>query len=255
MAGGPLQDLTGRRALVTGAGTGIGQAIAVELARAGADVAVTYRTHDAAHVVDLVAGFGQRAVAYPLDATDSAQVRDVVGQAAAALGGGIDILVNNAGGLVGRVPVAEMSDEHWHAVIDLNLTSMFLVTRAALAHMGDGGRIISISSQAGQNGGGPGAVAYAASKSGMDGMTRGLAKELGPRGITANSIAPGFIGETPFQETHTPIEAQRATVAGIPVGRGGVPADVAAAAVYLASDGAAFVSGAVIDVNGGASFH
>ncbi|NMR18760.1 SDR family oxidoreductase [Cellulomonas fimi] len=255
MAAGPLQDLTGRRALVTGAGTGIGQAIAVELARAGADVAVTYRTHDAAHVVDLVAGFGRRAVAYALDATDSTQVRDVVGQAAAALGGGIDILVNNAGGLVGRVPVAEMSDEHWHAVIDLNLTSMFYVTRAALEHMGDGGRIISISSQAGQNGGGQGAVAYAASKAGMDGMTRGLAKELGPRGITANSIAPGFIGETPFQETHTPVETQRAVVAGIPVGRGGVPADVAAAAVYLASDGAAFVSGAVIDVNGGASFH
>jgi 3-oxoacyl-[acyl-carrier protein] reductase len=145
-----------------------------------------------------------------------------------------------------------MGDDHWHAVLDVNLTSMFLVTRAVLAHMPDGGRIISISSQAGQNGGGPGAVAYAAAKAGMDGMTRGLAKELGPRRITVNSIAPGFIGETPFQETHTPADAQRAAIAGIPVGRPGVPADVAAAAVYLASDGAGFVDGAVIDVNGGA---
>jgi len=248
-------DLTGKRALVTGAGTGIGRSIAVELARSGADVAITYRTHDAAPVVEEISALGRTAEAFALDATDSAQVDDVVGRAASALGGGIDILVNNAGGLVGRHPVAEMSDEHWHAVIDVNLTSMFLVTRAVLAHMPDGGRIISISSQAGQNGGGQGAVAYAASKAGMDGMTRGLAKELGPRRITANSIAPGFIGETPFQDTFTPEATQRAVIAGIPVGRPGVPADVAAAALFLASDASSFTSGAVIDVNGAASFH
>jgi 3-oxoacyl-[acyl-carrier protein] reductase len=252
MSGSLTADLTGRRVLVTGAATGIGREIAVELAHDGEDVAITHRTHDPAPVVEEIRALGRTAVAYPLDATSSADVDDVVGRAASALGGGIDVLVNNAGGLVGRVPVAEMGDEHWHAVIDVNLTSMFLVTRAVLAHMPDGGRIISISSQAGQNGGGPGAVAYAAAKAGMDGMTRGLAKELGPRRITVNSIAPGFIGETPFQETHTPEAAQRAAIAGIPVGRPGVPADVAAAAVYLASDGAGFVHGAVIDVNGGA---
>ena len=245
-------DLTGRRALVTGAGTGIGRSIAVELARAGADVALTYRTHDAGEVVDEIAGLGRTAVAYAMDATDSADVDRVVAEAAAALGGGIDVLVNNAGGLVGRVPVTEMSDEHWHSVLDVNLTSMFLVSRAVLAHMPDGGRIISISSQAGQNGGGAGAVAYAAAKAGMDGMTRGLAKELGPRRITVNSIAPGFIGETPFQETHTPEAAQRAAIAGTAVGRGGVPADVAVAALFLAAEESSFTTGAVIDVNGGA---
>jgi 3-oxoacyl-[acyl-carrier protein] reductase len=245
-------ELTGRRALVTGAGTGIGRAIAVALARSGADVAITYRTHDAAPVVAEIEALGRAAVALLLDATDSTDVHDVVRRAAVALGGGIDVLVNNAGGLVGRVPVAAMSDEHWHAVLDVNLTSMFYVTRAVLEHMPDGGRIISISSQAGQNGGGPGAVAYAAAKAGMDGMTRGLAKELGSRRITVNSIAPGFIGETPFQDTFTPADAQRAAIAGIPVGRAGVPDDVAAAALYLASGSAGFTTGAVIDVNGGA---
>ncbi len=247
-------DLTGKRALVTGGGTGIGRSVALELARAGADVAITYRTHDATPVVEEITRLGRTAVAHPMDATDSADVDQVVARAAADLGGGIDVLVNNAGGLVGRVAVAEMPDEHWHAVLDVNLTSMFLVTRAVLGHMPDGGRVISITSQAGQNGGGPGAVAYAAAKAGMDGMTRGLAKELGPRRITVNSIAPGFIGETPFQETFTPEPAQRAAIAGTAVGRGGVPADVAVAALYLAADESSFTTGAVIDVNGGAWF-
>ncbi|WP_298454706.1 SDR family NAD(P)-dependent oxidoreductase [uncultured Cellulomonas sp.] len=245
-------DLTGTRAFVTGAGTGIGRSVALELARAGADVAITYRTHDGGPVVAELTALGRTAVALPMDATDSADVDRVVAHAAEALGGGIDVLVNNAGGLVGRRSVTEMTDEHWHAVLDVNLTSMFLVTRSVLRHMPDGGRIISISSQAGQNGGGPGAAAYAAAKAGMDGLTRALAKELGPRRITANSVAPGFIGDTPFQETFTPQDAQRAAIAGIPVGRPGVPADVAAAAVYLASEQAGFTNGAVIDVNGGA---
>lgn len=249
------QNLTGKRALVTGGGTGIGRSIAVELARAGADVAVTYRTHDASPVVEEIVALGRKGAAFELDATDSTQVREIVSAVAAELGGPVAILVNNAGGLVGRHPVAEMSDEHWRAVIDVNLTSAFLVTRAVLEGMPAGGRIVNISSQAGQNGGGSGAVAYAAAKAGLDGMTRALAKELGPRGVTVNSIAPGFIGETPFQETFTPVEVQQAVVAGIPVGRPGVPADVAAAAVYLAGPDSAFCSGTVLDVNGAASFH
>ena len=248
-------DLTGRRAFVTGGGTGIGRTVALELARHGADVAITYRSHDGTGVAAEVQALGRTGAAFSLDATDSAAVTDVVGRAAEALGGGIDILVNNAGGLVGRHEVAKMTDEHWDAVIGVNLTSAFYVTRAVLAVMPDGGRIVTISSQAGQNGGGSGAVAYAAAKAGLDGMTRGLAKELGPRRITVNSVAPGFIGETPFQATFTPPDVQRAVVGSIPVGRAGVPEDVAAAVLYLVSPGSGFCSGIVLDVNGAASFH
>lgn len=248
-------DLTGKRALVTGGGTGIGRSIALTLARAGADVAVTYRTHDGTPVAREIESLGRRSVAVPLNATDSHDVREAVATVVEALGGGVDILVNNAGGLVGRQTVRQMTDEHWHAVIDVNLTSAFYVTRTVLEGMPDGGRIITITSLAGQNGGGEGAVAYAAAKAGLDGMTRGLAKELAGRRITVNSIAPGFIGETPFQETFTPADVQRSVIASIPVGRGGVPADVAAAALFLASEEASFCTGIVLDVNGGAWFH
>jgi 3-oxoacyl-[acyl-carrier protein] reductase len=172
-----------------------------------------------------------------------------------ALGGHIDILVNNAGYMVGRVPVAEMSDEHWHNVIDVNLNSAFYCSRAVLPYMRSAwGRIVNMSSLAARNGGGPGAVAYAAAKAGLLGLTRGLAKELASQGITVNAVAPGLILETPFHETFNTEEGRQAAIAGIPLKRGGVPGDVAGAVLFLASDLAAFITGEITEINGGAWF-
>lgn len=248
-ADGAMTGLTGRRALVTGGGTGIGRAVALALAAAGADVALTYRTHDAAPVAAQVRALGRSGAAFVLDATDPAQVEDVVGQAAEALGGPVDVLVNNAGGLVARRALDAMEPDHWRAVLDLNLTSAYLVSRAVLRTMPDGGAVVNVSSLAGQDGGGPGAVAYAAAKAGLDGFTRGLAKEVAARRIRVTSVAPGFVDETPFHQQHNTPEGRRAAAAGTLVGRGGTPDDVAAAVVYLA--GAGFVTGAVLDLNGG----
>lgn len=248
-------DLTGKTALVTGGNVGIGREIALELAEAGADVAITYLTHSGEETVAKIKELGRKSVALQLDAADSAQVEQRVTEAAAALGGRLDILVNNAGGLVGRVSAADMSDEHWHRVIDINLSSAFYCARSAAKFMTGGwGRIVNISSVAAQNGGGIGAVAYATSKAGMIGLTRGLAKEFAPKGITVNAVAPGLILDTPFHETFTPPAAQQATIEGIPLKRAGFPPDVAGSVLFLVSDMAAFITGDTISINGGAWF-
>lgn len=252
MTAGP-RTLEGRRVLVTGGGVGIGLGIVRRFADAGAQVALTAHSRSAAEVVANLAADGVEVTGAQLDATDSGQVAAVVDDLAERLGG-LDVVVNNAGGLLGRQQIAEMTDEHWDAVWRLNVSSAFYVSRAALRHLGEGGRIITISSLAGENGGGPGAAAYATSKAALDGFTRALAKEVAPAGITVNSIAPGLILDTPFHETFTPVADQQAAIAGIPVGRPGYPADVAAAAEYVARIDAGFVTGTVLDLNGGAYF-
>jgi 3-oxoacyl-[acyl-carrier protein] reductase len=247
-------DLTGKTALVTGGGIGIGRAIALALARAGADVALTYLTHAETPIGQIVA-LGRRAFAYQLDVTDSVAVNQVFAQSAADLGGHIDILVNNAGYLVGRVPLAQMSDAYWHRVVDVNLSSTFYCIRAVLPFMNRGwGRIVNMSSLAGRNGGGEGAVAYAAAKGGVLTLTHGAAKELAPAGIHVNAVAPGMILGTPFHAHFSPPAMQQATLRGLPVGHAGAPEDVAAAVLFLASDAARFITGATIDLNGGAWF-
>src|SRR5665647_833219 len=173
-------NLSGKTALVTGGNTGIGKGIALALAHCNVDVAVTYFSNPSEEAVSAIKGMGRKAEAFKMDATNSSEVNQVVTRAAEFLGGHIDILVNNAGHLVARVPVAEMSDEHWHQVVNVNLSSTFYVTRAVLPHMDRGwGRIVNVASLAARNGGGPGAVAYGASKAGVLGYTYGLAKELG----------------------------------------------------------------------------
>jgi 3-oxoacyl-[acyl-carrier protein] reductase len=249
-----LIDLHGKTALVTGAGTGIGQAIALALARAGADVAITFQTHDGGPVADAISKAGRRSAAFKVDVTDSADVNRAVDAASKELGGHIDILVNNAGGLIAAQEVASMDDSHWHRVLDVNLSSAFYCSRAVAPHMPDGGRIVCVSSQAARNGGAPGSIAYATAKAGLLGFVRGLAKEVGPRGITVNGIAPGLILDTPFHATFTPEERQKATIAATPLRRAGHPDDCAGAVLWLVSDLAGFATGTVIDLNGGTYF-
>jgi 3-oxoacyl-[acyl-carrier protein] reductase len=247
-------DLTGKTALITGGNIGIGAGIARALADCGAIMALTYYSHKEA-ADETVAAIGEgKAYAFHLDATDSAAVNRVVPEAAAALGGKIDILVNNAGHMVRRVAVAEADDAHWHRVMDVNVSSAFYCTRAALPYIPDGGRIVNMSSLAARTGGGVGAVAYAAAKSAILGMTRGLAKELAPRRITVNALAPGFIVDTPFHETFTGLENYDNVISGIPLKSAGTPADVAAAVVYYVSDMGRWVTGQAAEINGGAWF-
>ncbi len=248
-------DLAGKTALVTGGNIGIGRAISLALAAAGADVALTYLSHDSNETVEKIQSFGRTGLALRLDATKSDEVNKTVARAADALGGRIDILVNNAGGLIGRSRIAEMSDDLWHQVINVNLTSTFYCTRAVLPYMASGwGRIVNNGSIAGHHGGGPGAVAYSAAKAAIHTFTRGLAKELAPQGITVNAIAPGLILETPFHETFSTQETIQAAIAQIALKRGGTPEDVAGAVLYLVSDLASFVTGEVAEINGGAWF-
>lgn len=249
-------DLSGKTALVTGGNIGIGAGIAKNLAECGASVAITYYSHnlEATETLEAMKHHGVKAELFQLDATNSDQVDDVVAQVAGFFDGTIDILVNNAGHLVDRITLDEMSNEHWHQVIDVNLSSAFYCCRAALKYMGEGGRIVNMSSLAGRNGGGHGTVAYAASKAGIIGFTRGLAKELAPKKITVNALAPGFIIDTPFHETFTGVENYDRVVSGIPLGIAGVPDDVAGAVLYFVSDLGKWVTGQVAEINGGAWF-
>jgi 3-oxoacyl-[acyl-carrier protein] reductase len=246
-------NLRGRTALVTGGNVGIGRAICLALAEVGVDIVLTYHSHRDAGTAEEVRSHGVQGVALALDATNSSQVKEVVDDAAQHLGGHIDILVNNAGGLPteARVPFADMTDDQWRTVIDLNLTSAFFTSRAVLRFMTTGwGRIINISSIAAVDGGGPPGGAYATAKAGVNVFTVALAKQVADRGITVNAIAPGFIVDTPFHE-NAPKEHILATAARTPLQRVGRPADIAGAVVFLASDQASFVTAEILNVNGG----
>ncbi|THB73533.1 MAG: SDR family oxidoreductase [Desulfobulbaceae bacterium] len=250
-------NLSGKTALVTGGNLGIGRAIVLSLAQCGADVAFTYYSHksEGEETAREVLALGRKAPLFHLDATDGAQVKKVANQAASALGGQIDILINNAGHLVGRSTIAEMSDEHWFKTINVNLTSTFYVTRAVLPFMSGGwGRIVNMSSLAAHNGGGPGAVAYAASKAAVITFTRGFSKEVAGQGITVNAVAPGLILETPFHETFNTDEGIRGAINATPLNRGGTPEDVANTVLYFASDLGSFITGETAEINGGLHF-
>jgi 3-oxoacyl-[acyl-carrier protein] reductase len=241
-------ELTDRTALVTGATGGIGGAIARALHAQGAAVAISGRQQDKLEA--LAAELGSRVHVCPCDLADKAQVATLIDEAAAKLGR-VDILVNNAG-LTKDNLFMVMKDEQWDEVIAVNLTSTFMLMRAAARAMMRAktgyGRIINISSVSGIIGN-PGQGNYAASKAGMIGMSKSLAREVASRGITVNCIAPGFISTAMTDALN---EKQMAAIKdAIPAQKFGVPRDVAAAAVYLASVEAAYMTGQTLHVNGG----
>jgi 3-oxoacyl-[acyl-carrier protein] reductase len=240
-------DLTGRRALVTGASGAIGGAIAEALHQQGAAVALSGTRHDA---LDALAGkLSDRASVVVSDLSKPSDVETLVPAAEEALGGEIDILVNNAG-ITRDMLFARMSDEDWQKVIDVNLTAAFRLSRAVLRSMmrNRWGRIVSITSVVGVTGN-PGQGNYAASKAGLIGMTKSLAAEIASRSVTVNCVAPGF---TASPMTDALNEKQRALILDrVPARRLGTPAEIASAVVFLASNEAAYVTGQTIHVNGG----
>ncbi|MFW5693099.1 MAG: 3-oxoacyl-[acyl-carrier-protein] reductase [Thermoguttaceae bacterium] len=242
-------DLSGRIALVTGAGRGLGRAIAQSLAGAGAGVAcVDIDESTLAETVDAIRAGGGQAEAFPCDVTQSERVNGVVDQVVKQMGK-LDILVNNAG-ITRDGMLMRMKDDQWDAVLAINLRGTFLFTRAAARPMmkARSGRIINIASVSGLMGN-PGQANYSASKAGVIGLTRTVARELAARNITVNAVAPGFIATEMTAKLGEDILAQ--VRKEIPLGRLGEPQDVADAVLYLAGDAAAFITGHVLTVDGG----
>jgi 3-oxoacyl-[acyl-carrier protein] reductase len=243
----------GKVAVVTGAGTGIGAAIARGFGLAGATVVIHYHSSksEAEAVSNAVHDVGGSAVLMRSDLTDRADVLRLFAGIVDRLGR-IDVLVNNAGGIVGRAPIPEASDELYDMAMELNFGTVFAACRAVVPVMltQGSGAIINVTSIAARNGGGPGASLYCASKGAVSSFTRALAKDLAPRGIRVNAISPGII-DTPFHEQTAP-DSYAAMVAQIPLGRDGKPEEIVGPALFLASDElSSFVTGHVLEVNGG----
>ena len=245
---GPF-DLSGRVAIVTGANTGIGQAIAVALAQAGAEVACVGRS-PAAETAARIRALGRRAEIVTADLSTIEPVGRIVDETRAALGGP-DILVNNAG-IIRRADAVDFTEADWDAVIDTNLKSVFFLCQAAGRHMiAQGrGRIINIASMLTFQGG-IRVPSYTASKSGVGGLTKLLANEWAQHGVTVNAIAPGYVATNNTAALRADAARNKAILDRIPAGRWGDPSDLGGAAVFLASDAAAYVQGHILAVDGG----
>ncbi|MEU4192809.1 SDR family NAD(P)-dependent oxidoreductase [Kribbella sp. NPDC026611] len=247
-------DFTDQVVVVTGASSGIGAAAAVGFAETGATVALHYHRNEegAKHTVGAVQTAGGTASLHQADLADP-KAADAFIDEVLARHGRIDVLVNNAGDLVSRSAVADVPDDEFHRIMDVNLTSVFALSRRIVpVFKGQGGgSIINVTSIAGRTGGAGGSVIYATSKGAVSTFTRGLAKELAPDGIRVNAIAPGVI-KTPFHERHTGDAQMQTMVAGIPMGRTGTPHECVGTILYLASDRmSSYVTGQIIEVNGG----
>lgn len=245
-----MQRFDNKTVFVAGGGRDIGRACALRFAQEGANVVLTYNgSAEGAHAaVADIEKLGRKALAVQADLTDSAAV-DVAIAAAVDHFGPIDALVHVAGGMVARKSMDQMDEDFWRQVLDVNLTSLFLTAKAALPYLRDGGSIVTFSSQAGRDGGGPGAIAYATSKGAVMTFTRGLAKEVGPR-LRVNAVCPGMISTT-FHDTFTKPEVRERVAGAALMKREGVSEDVAALVAFLASTDAAYITGACYDINGG----
>lgn len=247
-------DLSGRTALVTGAGSGIGRAIALRLGGAGAAVAaLDVRGDSAADTAASVAALGLPALAVEADVADTRAMAAAAGRIRDALGAPA-ILVNCAG-IAAFAPLASITDEDFDRMIAVHLRGTFLACREFAPAMSAAGwgRIVNVSSTAGINGGGPGLAHYAAAKAGVIGLTKALALELGPSGVTVNAIAPGLVDTPLIRGAGAPANLYDEVVRRLPVRRIGQPADIAAACAYLVSPEAGFCTGQVLSPNGGAA--
>lgn len=246
--------LTGKNVLITAGAQGIGESISKHFIDSGANVVIHYfsSADTANQLVEYAISKGQKAEAISGDLTKEADANALVVKTVKALGG-LDILINNAGSLVARKMLNEMEAEFWHKVMDINLTSMMFVTRAAAPYLAKKtvSSIVNLASLAGRKGGHAGSLVYSTSKGAILTFTRALSSELGPQGTRVNAVAPGLILGTSFHNTHTTKESAAATIAGIPIHRAGNADDVARAVLFLASEYDGFITGATLDINGG----
>ena len=246
--------LSGKNVLITAGAQGIGESITKHFIDSGANVAIHYfSSADTANQLTAYAtSKGVKAIAISGDLTKESDAISMVDKTVEALGG-LDILINNAGSLVARRLLSDMEADFWHKVIDINMTSMMFVTKAAAPYLGENknSSIVNLASLAGRKGGHPGSLVYATSKGAILTFTRALSTELGPQGTRVNAVAPGLILGTSFHNTHTTKESAAETTAGIPIQRAGNASDVARAVLFLASEYDGFIAGATLDINGG----
>jgi 3-oxoacyl-[acyl-carrier protein] reductase len=239
-----------RLAVVFGGGRDIGRAVAVDLARNGAQVAFSYNGSGAEQTLAAIKSVGGTGWALKVDAMDTKAVRAFAAWAKQQAGKEISVLVNVVGGMVARKRMEDMDDAFWEQVFNLNVRSTFAMCQAALPLMTDGGSIVNFSSLAGRDGGGGGSLAYASTKGAVMTFSRGLAKELGSRKIRVNAVCPGMIA-TKFHDDFTKPEIRAKVAASVPLGREGQAEEVAQLVTYLASSQSSYINGACIDINGG----